>query len=50
MAPGLLDPRLQHVTVRGLRQHHHRLLRYFGVDLDALRGSDARTEIVDAGR
>ncbi len=32
-----------HVAVRGLCQHQHRILRYFGVDLEALR-APARAE------
>lgn len=48
MAPGLLDPRLQHVAVRGLRHHHHRLFRYFGVDLDAMRAADEQRTAVGA--
>jgi hypothetical protein len=37
MAPGLVPGYGPHVVVRGLRQHQHRMFRYFGVDLDALR-------------
>jgi anti-anti-sigma regulatory factor len=29
------------VTLRGLCQHQHRMLRYFGVDLDAIRAAHA---------
>ena len=35
VAPGLLDRERPLVTVRGLRQHQHRMFRYFGVDLGA---------------
>jgi hypothetical protein len=37
MASGLVGGLWPHVVVRGLRQHQHRMFRYFGVDLDALR-------------
>ncbi len=39
MASGLAPGKGPHVVVRGLRQHQHRMFRYFGVDLDAMRGS-----------
>jgi hypothetical protein len=42
MASGLLPGHGPHVVVRGLRQHQHRMLRYFGVDLDALRDPGAQ--------
>jgi hypothetical protein len=38
VANGLADARRPHVEMRGLREHQHRLFRYFGVDVDALRG------------
>ena len=31
------------VVVRGLNQHQHRMFRYFGVDLDALRNAPSPT-------
>lgn len=37
IAPGLVAGKGPRVVVRGLRQHQHRLFRYFGVDLDAMR-------------
>jgi STAS domain-containing protein len=39
------------VTMRGLRQHQHRMFRYFGVDLDALRHAALASSIQgrDAG-
>lgn len=39
MASGLTSTAGPHVVVRGLRQHQHRMFRYFGVDLDAPRGA-----------
>jgi hypothetical protein len=42
MASGLVSGHGRHVVVRGLRQHQHRMFRYFGVDLDALRDPGAR--------
>jgi STAS domain len=39
MATGLASDAGPHIVVRGLRQHQHRMFRYFGVDLDALRGA-----------
>jgi STAS domain-containing protein len=47
MAPGLLEERTRAVSVRGLRQHHYRLFRYFGVDLDALPAA-AMGDLADA--
>lgn len=42
MAYGLTTGDAPPVEMRGLRQHQHRMLRYFGVDPDALgRSSDA---------
>jgi len=35
IAPGLLDRDGPRVSVRGLRQHQHRMFRYFGVNPDA---------------
>jgi hypothetical protein len=35
VAPGLRDRERPFVTVRGLRQHQHRMFRYFGVDVGA---------------
>ena len=40
MASSLAHREGPRVVVRGLCQHQHRLLRYFGVDLDALRAAD----------
>jgi len=37
LASGLAAHREGDVAVRGLRQHQHRMFRYFGLDLDALR-------------
>lgn len=42
MASGLAPGQGPRVMVRGLRQHQHRMFRYFGVDLDALRSASAR--------
>jgi anti-anti-sigma regulatory factor len=42
MATGLAPGTGPHVVVRGLRQHQHRMFRYFGVDLDAMRKASAR--------
>jgi anti-anti-sigma regulatory factor len=42
MASGLVTGHRPHVVVRGLRQHQHRMFRYFGVDLDALRNPSAQ--------
>ena len=44
---GLEGPR---VVVRGLCQHQHRLLRYFGVDLDARRGATTPTPVPPSSR
>jgi hypothetical protein len=38
VANGLATPALPRVEMRGLREHQHRLFRYFGVDVDALTG------------
>jgi len=35
LAPGLLDRDGPRVSVRGLRQHQHRMFRYFGIDVGA---------------
>jgi STAS domain-containing protein len=35
VAPGLLERGGPGVSVRGLRQHQHRMFRYFGVDVGA---------------
>ena len=37
MASGLAALQGPNVAVRGLRQHQHRMFRYFGIDVDALR-------------
>ena len=42
LASGLSKVDGPHVAVRGLRQHQHRMFRYFGVDLDALQGASKR--------
>jgi STAS domain len=54
MATSLAAREGPRVTVRGLCQHQHRMFRYFGVDLDALRAADpsmpppaAMTRVVD---
>ena len=47
VAPELLE-RDREVKVRGLRQHHRRLFRYFGVDLDVVRPEVASGDAVDA--
>jgi hypothetical protein len=38
VANGLADAQLPRVEMRGLREHQHRLFRYFGVDVDDLPG------------
>jgi anti-anti-sigma regulatory factor len=43
MASSLAAREGPHVVVRGLCQHQHRMFRYFGVDLDALRADDLTT-------
>jgi anti-anti-sigma regulatory factor len=40
MATSLAAREGPHVVVRGLCQHQHRMFRYFGVDLDALRAEE----------
>jgi len=50
VAPGLLDQERPHVTVRGLRQHQHRMFRYFGVDLGSTVSGVAERGRLDAGR
>jgi anti-anti-sigma regulatory factor len=40
MASSLAQREGPRVIVRGMCQHQHRLLRYFGVDLDAQRAAD----------
>jgi hypothetical protein len=47
MAPGLLEE-AGRVSVRGLRQHQHRLFRYFGVDLDAHQPESVERDVADA--
>jgi hypothetical protein len=42
VANGLAEARRSSVEMRGLREHQHRLFRYFGVDVDALSVSPAR--------
>jgi hypothetical protein len=39
MASSFAEREGPHVAVRGLCQHQHRLLRYFGVDLEAMRAA-----------
>jgi hypothetical protein len=41
VAPGLLDRDGPRVSVRGLRQHQHRMFRYFGVDVGTAVGAAA---------
>ena len=41
IAPSLLEREQPRVTVRGLRQHQHRMFRYFGVDLDVAHAAAA---------
>jgi STAS domain-containing protein len=48
MAPGLLEEQAGRVSVRGLRQHQHRLFRYFGVDLDTHQPAPVEQDIADA--
>ncbi len=50
MASGLAPGQGPHVVVRGLRQHQHRMFRYFGVDLDAMRGVAAPGSAAELGR
>jgi hypothetical protein len=38
VANGLAEAHRPQVEMRGLREHQHRLFRYFGVDVDALHG------------
>lgn len=40
VANGLAGVERPAVQMRGLRDHQHRLFRYFGVDVDALGGGD----------
>ena len=44
MASGLAELEGPHVAVRGLRQHQHRMFRYFGIDVDALRRAAGRVD------
>jgi len=44
VAPGLLDRDGPRVSVRGLRQHQHRMFRYFGVDVGAAMSGSAAAE------
>ena len=41
VAPGLLDDERPRVTLRGLRQHQHRMFRYFGIDVGAAMSAAA---------
>src|SRR5919201_4589190 len=50
MASTLAQREGPHVVVRGLCQHQHRLLRYFGVDLDARRGAGHAAVATPTGR
>jgi hypothetical protein len=42
VANGLAEARRSSVEMRGLREHQHRLFRYFGVDVDSLGVSPVR--------
>lgn len=46
VANGLAEAARPVVEMRGLREHQHRLFRYFGVDSDALSGANP---VRDAG-
>lgn len=48
VAPGLLDRDGPRVSVRGLRQHQHRMFRYFGVDVGAAASAAAAAEAAEA--
>jgi len=48
LASGLAARPGQGVALRGLRQHQHRMFRYFGVDLDALRQAALASSGVEA--
>lgn len=42
VANGIAEAAPPRVELRGLREHQHRLFRYFGVDVDALAASPVR--------
>jgi anti-anti-sigma regulatory factor len=46
VANGLAEAQLPRVEMRGLREHQHRLFRYFGVDVDALASVSANPALV----
>ncbi len=48
LASGLASRPAGDVAVRGLRQHQHRMFRYFGVDLDALHHRPPPPAALDA--
>jgi anti-anti-sigma regulatory factor len=43
MASGLAEQSGPRVVLRGLRQHQHRMFRYFGIDFDHGLGEPANT-------
>jgi hypothetical protein len=48
IAPSLLEREHPRVTLRGLRQHQHRMFRYFGIDVgvaQAAAGAENRDTI-----
>jgi hypothetical protein len=49
VANGLAEAQPSALEMRGLREHQHRLFRYFGVDVDSLAGVNPVRDVRSAG-